>query len=183
MTLLRRAPREVYRVYAEDDFFASPAIDEGFRVAGSGTERRLLRLLGGAMLLAVVGAVGALIAITSASPASRAGRRLGSGLLAAAGSLGSSRRAGAHVWRQQAGAGASRSTGTSIRHRTAALAPRRAGIPPRAAAFRGSGSATVEVTSPPASEPVEVATRTPGGSPPGRPLGQSEFGFERAGAQ
>jgi hypothetical protein len=197
MTLLRRAPREVYRVYAEDDFFDGPALEEGFDRRSAGADRRLPRFVGGAVLLAMVGAVGGLIAITSASSASRAGRRLGSGLLAATGSVGSSRRVGSHVWQQPAAAVDSLRGGASIRRTTPASRPRRGRIPPRAAAFRGSsdgathrgvaaalarpvGSAVVavKVASQPRVMPV-AAGAPPGGSVPG----ESEFGFERGGAQ
>jgi hypothetical protein len=202
MTLLRRAPREVYRVYAEDDFFAGPALDEGFDRRNAGADRRLPRLAGGAMLLAAVGAVGGLLAIAGASSGSRAGRRVGSGLLAAANSLGSSRPAGAHVWRQPASAVPQLSGAASVRHSTPPPRPRRGGIPPRAAAFRGSGNAVpprgvaaalarpvgsavaaVAVASQPSAIPVAAVASAPGAARGGPVPGQSEFGFERGGAQ
>jgi hypothetical protein len=141
MTLLRRAPREVYRVYAEDEFFASQVADETFAVPSRGADRRLLRLAGGAMLLAAVGAVGGLVAITSLSSAPRVGRRRGSGLLAAAGLRGSSPLAGARVWQQPTSAPGSPRRGHLIRNATPAPAVHRVGSPPLAFAARVSNAA------------------------------------------
>jgi hypothetical protein len=204
MTLLRRAPREVYRVYAEDEFFASQAADETFAESSPGADRRLLRLAGGAMLLAAVGAVAGLVAITSLSSAPRVGRRRGSGLLAAAGLRGSSPLAGARVWQQPAAAPGSPSRGHSIRNATPAPAARRASIPPRALAARGSNAAAaqhsaavamavapprpvesgaVEVANRPVSTPVAAPAPTLGASPRGPAPEQAEFGFEHRGPQ
>jgi hypothetical protein len=85
MTLLSRAPREVYRVYSEEEFFATHAKDllhcetgagplESVVSSGTG-ERRLRRLAGVAALAGAVGAVGATCAATGPSPARGAGRR------------------------------------------------------------------------------------------------------------
>lgn len=66
MTLLRRAPREVYRVYSEAEFLANPLCDERmWRVDATAGVRRLNRIAGATVLVAAVGAVGALIAWTS----------------------------------------------------------------------------------------------------------------------
>jgi hypothetical protein len=176
MTLLRRAPREVYRVYAEDEFFASQATDETFAESSPGADRRLLRLAGGAMLLAAIGAVGGLVAITSVSSAPRVGRRRGSGLLAAAGLRGSSPLAGARVWQQPAAAPGSPGRGHSIQNATPAPAPRHARISPRE-------SGAVEVANRPVSTPVAAPAPTLGASPRGPAPGQAEFGFEHQGPQ
>ncbi|MGO9762050.1 MAG: hypothetical protein ACLP1Q_12410 [Solirubrobacteraceae bacterium] len=103
MTLLRRAPREVYRVYGEDEFLAYAGRDERFEVAASASgERRLHRIAGATMLLAVTGAVSGLVAITSLSSATGARRRAGNGLLADAGAFAGTRTARADVWRESA---------------------------------------------------------------------------------
>jgi hypothetical protein len=81
MTLLVRAPREVYRVYSEEEFFAMheqdlfdgetrvgplrPAVSSGV------AERRLRRLAG---VAALVGEVGATFAVTGPWPVTEAGR-------------------------------------------------------------------------------------------------------------
>jgi hypothetical protein len=82
MTLLARAPREVYRVYSEEEFFGEDGLRGGvagaglFELVGSpGTgERRLRRLAGVAALAGAVGAVGATFAATGPWPAAGAGR-------------------------------------------------------------------------------------------------------------
>lgn len=199
MTLLRRAPREVYRVYAEDEFFDGPGLEKCFEASRSRTDGRLRRFAGVTMLLAAAGTVGGMVANTSMSSTGN-GRRAGAGLLAGASLLGAARVAQARVWQQPAGGPGSLRPGGARRRTTLARAPRRAGIPPRAAAFRGSrsaalhrsvagevasrvGSVAVAVSSPPSSRSVAATMPNPGASPgvPGpRP---SEFGFERGGAQ
>jgi hypothetical protein len=78
MTLLRRAPREVYRVYDEEEFFAGAGREQRPEVVTSvGGERRLHRVAGATMLLAITGAVGGLVAITSLSSAGSDGIRRG----------------------------------------------------------------------------------------------------------
>jgi hypothetical protein len=87
MTLLRRAPREVYRVYGEEEFFADTTAHDdrvGGTALGSG-DRQLQRLAGVTVLLAAVGAVGGVIVITSISPSSSR-RRGGARSPAASGS-------------------------------------------------------------------------------------------------
>ncbi len=69
--LLRRAPREVYRVYGEEEFFATAADERSEPTDGAG-EQRLQRVAGATVLLAAAGAVGGLIAITSLSTAAGA---------------------------------------------------------------------------------------------------------------
>jgi hypothetical protein len=86
MTLLRRAPREVYRVYSEEEFFAvgedallagsaaSAGLSEPAVSVGAG-DRRLRRLAGAAALAGAVGAVGATLAVTDSRPAGGAASR------------------------------------------------------------------------------------------------------------
>jgi hypothetical protein len=93
MTLLRRRPREVYRVYTEDEYLdgaglelgAGPqvtAVGEWSVPVGparkAGGERRLRRVAGVAMLAGAVGTVGGLVVMTSARAHNGAGRRPGS---------------------------------------------------------------------------------------------------------
>jgi hypothetical protein len=93
--LRRRAPREVYRVYDEDEFLDGAGDEEFFEpvepvkpvkpvepvklgepAASAGTgERRLRRLAGAAMLVGAVGTVGGAIAINISRPARGAARR------------------------------------------------------------------------------------------------------------
>jgi len=184
MTLLGRAPREVYRVYGEDEFLAGPGLATPIEAPSFTAERGLHRAAGATVLLAAVGAVGALIALTSFSSTTRTGRRVGRGLLASTSSITASRSTSMHVWHEPAGASGSRR--------------RRMGIPPRPHAFRVAGPiltpdhhARVEVVDRSDSVPVELADAS-GSSEmaAGSPLrqgassgmtrpGASEFGFER----
>jgi len=91
VTPLRRARREVYRVYAEDEFLAGPdraawlgaappggAARHGRPLAAWGAgDGRHVRFAGTAMLLAVAGAVGALITINSPQSVPRTGLQKG----------------------------------------------------------------------------------------------------------
>jgi hypothetical protein len=93
MMLLRRRPREVYRVYSEDEYLdgAGAEVGAGLEVAAVGTwppaaeparkaagERRLRRVAGVAMLAGALGAVGGLVVMTSSWTNRGAGRRPGS---------------------------------------------------------------------------------------------------------
>jgi hypothetical protein len=61
MALLRRAPREVYRVFSESDFLAGGDGDEQWQpvATDAGAPRGLHRIAAGAMLAGAVAAVGA----------------------------------------------------------------------------------------------------------------------------
>ncbi len=100
MTLPRRAPREVYRVYDEDEFLAAAGHEQAWEApaatAGAGRARRLVSA---AMLFGAVGAVGGLIALNGLAPPTGTGRRIGGGLRAAAGLLISSGFSHARIWR------------------------------------------------------------------------------------
>ncbi|MGH2865236.1 MAG: hypothetical protein ACRDJX_08310 [Solirubrobacteraceae bacterium] len=102
MTLLRRKPREVYRVYSEDEFLADPLCDERMRSRdGASGGRRLKRVLGATLLFAALGAIAGLIAWTTALPA--AGRRRERArTLAAVASIGPTRAPRPRVWRTRA---------------------------------------------------------------------------------
>jgi hypothetical protein len=183
MTLLRRAPREVYRVYGEHEFLADACHDEGFAAVASETgPRRLHRMAGATMLLAAMGAVGGLIALTSLSSVARGGRRVRADLLAATGSLISSRAARAHVWRERAGSGAPGHQSVRERQADRIRSARSAATRPRAAAVGlRHPLAPIEAPAPAPIEapPASVARLTARASSALRQPGQSEFGFER----
>ncbi len=122
MTLLRRAPREVYRVYDEDEFFASAGIGQCGEAPAPELEGRAHRVAGVTVLLAAVGAVTGLVVITSLSPAARAGRRAGARLSADGDAVGSSRPASTRIWSGAADAG-----GSSIGDAATHVAPGRGG--------------------------------------------------------
>ena len=194
MTLLRRAPREVYRVYGEEEFFAAAARDERFELTGGRGERRRHRVAGATVLLAATGAVGGLIALTSLSAATSARRRVGAGLLTATRSFASSRATRVQVWRErpsrrlspaelrEPGPRSARPDSASC-PRTSTRRPVSTGQPARAVPRaspperrpRGGGRAQSPQMAAAAAQPVQV---TASAAPPPR-SGQSEFGFER----
>jgi hypothetical protein len=77
MTLPGRAPREVYRVYTEAEFFATAVADaELFEPVGGASisaERRRRRLAGVAALAGAMGTVGGVVAVTIARAPRHAG--------------------------------------------------------------------------------------------------------------
>jgi len=77
MTLLRRAPREVYRVYDEDEYLAGATWEPGVESASAKipADLRRRRALSAAILLGAVGAVGSVIALNSLSQSRVASRR------------------------------------------------------------------------------------------------------------
>lgn len=88
MTLLRRAPREVYRVYDEQEFFAEDARKDHFQAPVPDTGVRWMhRVAGATVLLAVIGTVGGVIFIAGAPSAKGGGRWGGAGLAVATRSL------------------------------------------------------------------------------------------------
>jgi hypothetical protein len=196
MTLLRRAPREVYRVYDEEEFFARADRDECFGSTGASGEPRLRRVAGVTVLLAAAGAVGGLIAITSLSAATGARRRVGARRLATTGPpasarAASARAAAAHVWR------ASPSVDVlgrpSVRGQDLAQAagrvvlvhhggtPRRAAALQRAPVSEGSPEPAVREQSTPVAEATtaQPVSSVASASATAQRAGQSEFGFER----
>jgi hypothetical protein len=182
MTLLRRAPREVYRLFDEQEFFASTPPEEhiGTLPPGPGGSQ-LQRLAGATLLLAALGAVGGLIAVTGVASVA-GGRRRGGVRLAVAG--GSALATRPDVWR------ARRSPGVqSARERAIgpARSASRAGMRERGIAYppRRRG-ARVAVDGPAgAASPVQVPLRpdvpeaTASATVVRRQLVQVEFGFER----
>jgi hypothetical protein len=171
--LMRRAPREVYRVYDAEEFLADVGVDapvdEAPQFAG---DRRLHQIVGAMMLVAVLGALGALLAIIGLSSIG-SGRRVRSSSLATAGSTTASRVARVHLQR-----GALPSRQVRIwppRERDSARKPRRPGSGGRARKFaadplRWSGQGVPAR----AAEVANVVAR------PSAPHPQpAEFGFER----
>ncbi|HEX5852455.1 MAG TPA: hypothetical protein VFY36_05130 [Solirubrobacteraceae bacterium] len=68
MRFPRRAPREVYRLYSEDEFLAGATWEPDVEEAGTArvpTDLRRRRVLSAAILLGAASAVGALIALNS----------------------------------------------------------------------------------------------------------------------
>jgi hypothetical protein len=82
ITLPRRAPREVYRVYTENDYLAGvdgPLLESLFP---ADAQHRLRRVASAAMLVGAFGAVGVVLVLNSSSPSASAVRRLRSPRLA-----------------------------------------------------------------------------------------------------
>ncbi len=81
MMVLRRAPREVYRVYSEEEFFDGAADMAPFtptNSSGAG-ERRLRRLAGAAMLAGAMGTMGGAVLLAGSRPTRGPDRRAGNG--------------------------------------------------------------------------------------------------------
>jgi hypothetical protein len=199
MTVLRRAPREVYRVFGEDEFLARVADHRDIEPAAPASAQRLLhRVAGTTMLLAAAGMVGGLVALTSLSSGTGTGtrRRIVAGLLAANGSRSahprpSVRLAPAEVWREAAGARRYHRRGAQERTSSRERALRRASRPTQRSLDRPEPPViTADRTVPVADEaqtrsaPIDAVTSTSSAgatavaSQPRR-SGQPEFGFER----
>jgi hypothetical protein len=197
MTVLRRASREVYRVYGEYEFLARVADHQDVEPAvPASSQRSLHRVAGTTMLLAAAGMVGGLVALTSLSTGTGARRRIATGLLAANGSRSarsrrSARLAPAEVWREAAGARGSYRRGAQEPRTSRVRVPRHVAQPARFRLDRPNPTVmTADRTVPvadeaqPRSAPIEAVTSTSSAvatavaSQPQR-SGQPEFGFER----
>jgi hypothetical protein len=202
MTLLRRAPREVYRVYSEDEFFAAaaPGEDQGTASPPNSASHQLQRIAGVTILLAVVGVVGGIVAITSMSRVAGA-RRRGIGRLSAASGSSVRARGGvapvhtgiaipSHLGKLVGRSGvAARIGGRSSRVRAAGklFAPSGHGGRSRGRGGRGAARSRVEDGSGPrhvvqaadAGARVSVADSWAGTSTSASQPVQAEFGFER----
>lgn len=199
MRLPRRAPREVYRVYDEDEFFARADHDERLlepSASGIG-ERRLRRVAGATALLAVSGAVLGLVAIAGLPAPSGTRRRAGTNLLAATGSIAASRASLGQPRREPA------TSAASGRQSVRESASSRARVPVRRASPSPSPSVRARAAEPPrrtlaSAQQTTVIAMSPRGAAseaaasPSQPLrtmasaaaaqqrsGQAEFGFER----
>jgi hypothetical protein len=171
--LIGRAPREVYRVYDAEEFLAEVGVDapvdEAPLYAGN---RRLHQIVGAMVLVAAMGALGALLAIIGLSSIG-SGRRVRSGSLATAGSTTPSRVARVHL---QQGALPSRPIRMRpARRRASARKPRRPDSGGRARKFAAAPPRWSRQGVP--ARAAEVADVVAGPSvPPPQP---AEFGFER----
>jgi hypothetical protein len=104
MMPLSRAPRQVYRVFDEQEFLAEDWVDalqtacpEGAERPGS--ERRHRRLVGAAMLCSAVSAVGGLVVVNCLSSVTGSRRSLDRSLRTVAEAIGPARVLPTHVWR------------------------------------------------------------------------------------
>lgn len=195
MTLLRRAPREVYRVYSEEEFFAetTPHAEHVDAASPGSTERQLQRLAGATVLLVTVGMVGGMIVVSSvSSPASR--RRGGARSSTASGSLPP---AGDRIARMQASTGMPVAPARRVdeggtaphvgpRNQQAGWRRRSLTKPPHRLRPRVAFTQTVSVQDPArvvpsveAGTPVNVTEPTTGASVASPQPVQIEFGFER----
>jgi hypothetical protein len=102
--LLSRAPRQVYRVFDEQEFLAEDWIDalqtacpEGEDLRGR--ERWHRRLVGAAMLCSAMGAVGGLVVFNCLPPVTGTRRSLDRSLRTATETIGRARVSPMHVWR------------------------------------------------------------------------------------
>ena len=184
MTVLRRAPREVYRVYGEDDFLARVAEHQEIEpTAQASAEGLLSRIAGATMLLAAAGMVGGLVALTSLSSGAGTRRRIATRLLVTGGSGGapsrrSARVAPAKVWRAAARAGGSRSHEAQVAARSPLDRPKPRVVSPDRTLVVADDAQT-------RSGPIEAVpstTASPGATavaPQPPHSEQSEFGFER----
>ncbi len=185
--LLRRAPREVYRVYGHDDFLADAIAhrDEPSKTRPpEARERRLQRIAGTTMLLTAVGAVGGVIA-TMSLPRAVVRHSRGVPHLRAVGTPHVPARS--DVWQAPALAGVPQSE--DARDQPAGIARRgpRAIVHARRFAAAPGHRGVASDVAPPArvgaptsvSAPAGAAGLTASASPVQRPPGQVEFGFER----
>jgi hypothetical protein len=198
MTLLGRAPREVYRVYGEEEFLEGVDLVDGHRPRARAEEscrampavprpgeRRLRRLAGATLLVGAVGSAGALSAVSGLLSTRGAGRRLGGSLrasVAAAGGLS----VGSHPSRGRIGRARSMARSRRELRPARQLQPRhRAAGVRRPASPQGAGRASLELPAQapqhayeaPVSEGRSAAIASvPAGArrPP-----HVEFGFER----
>ncbi|HTA33241.1 MAG TPA: hypothetical protein VK721_07435 [Solirubrobacteraceae bacterium] len=191
MTLLQRTPREVYRVFDEDEFLVRGADQLGNSPATPVTaERRLRRIVGTTVLVAAAGAVGGLLAVAGVFSVSGARRRAGIRLFAATVPPSSSSRVETLGGRHLTAPKGSRDAGVRRRSKRVAVS-RRARLDVRSVGERravsgpiGGRAPALAVVAAPRSRSVEAAPSA-GDTPPaldGPQLhrsGRPEFGFER----
>jgi hypothetical protein len=191
MTLLSRTPREVYRVYSEDDFLADPICGEPLQRSGAAAgSRRLHRLAGVTLLIVAASAVGGSIVLTSVQSLAEGRRRVRARSEAASEPLAAVRASRPSVWRQRVTGGRARTDRGNVSHHTArqhgrvpaALVARQklnSAEPPVLARERAITPAPqsgppVEVVAAAGPEPALATVADKAGE-----SGQAEFGFER----
>jgi hypothetical protein len=190
MTLLRRAPREVYRVYAEEEFLADTRCDEPLQTVGAADGvQRLHRIAGATALVAAAGAVGGLIALTGLQSLAGSRRRERQRPAAVTALTASTRATRPSVWREPGGRGrpgrglvghhAQPGAARVRRARAREVAPASDSAPARERALAPESapapqSAPVQATAPSgAARAVAAVAAAP------RQSGAAEFGFER----
>jgi hypothetical protein len=195
MTLLQRPPREVYRVFDEDEFLARGGPEHHSASAPpSGGQRRLRRIAGTTVLVAATGAVGGLLAMAGVFSVSGNRRRAGARLFAATAPSGVPRSSSSHVATLAAPRDPTVSGGS--RYADAGLRSKRVRVsrPPRLNARSAVKRRVASVSSSRMQEPASVIARrstavqaaplaghalpTSGRGQPQR-WGRPEFGFER----
>lgn len=194
MTLLRRAPREVYRVYSEEEFLADPLCDERMgKLDAAAGARRLNRIAGATVLVAAAGAVGGLIAWTITPSIAGNRRRERQRAQPAVVSIGRAPASRPRVWRAQEGADRSahvRASEHTARRRDRSQSARPRALRHRITPIRGSALSSVSALShggAPSPENASVIAGSPADTPSAaaavavRPAApdQTEFGFER----
>jgi hypothetical protein len=132
MTLPRRAPREVYRVYDEEDFLAEDCVECLHAAppgrAQGGDERRSGRLAGVAMLCAATGVFGGVIVVSCLSSTKSSRGTLDRAVRATAAALvGPARVTRTRVWQARALAGGPRRESQPRSHRLEAHGRQRPG--------------------------------------------------------
>jgi hypothetical protein len=139
VTLLHREPREVYRVYSEEEFWAiaERELHEDSRVGrstprrspdeeGQRGQRTLRRLAASTVLLTALGTCSGLVLIAAVPDGSRDGHRGAARLLAATGPLSTGRGGNTHIWQQASPLEARRSVtraGASVDARAGSMTP------------------------------------------------------------
>jgi hypothetical protein len=175
MRFSRRAPREVYRVYGEQEFLTASELGGAVQLREPGRGAHWpARAVGVTALLAATSAVGGLIAL--AGPWSAGARRREAGdRRAAVGRLGSGSRARTQVWQGRELASGTREP---LEHKQPRLRERRVrrGLSaPRAVDVAFAGREAVAASAVPV-PPAEVLARA--SALPRRSV-HAEFGFER----
>jgi hypothetical protein len=120
MRLLSRMPREVYRIYSEDDFLADAICGEPLPRSGvAAGSRRLHRLVGVTLLIVAASAIGGSIVLTSVRSLAEGRRRVRARSEAVPESLAAVRAPRPSVWRQRVTESDARPGHASASHRTA----------------------------------------------------------------
>ncbi len=194
MTLLRRAPREVYRVYAEEEFLADTICDEPLHTVGAAAGgQRLHRIAGATALVAAAGAVGGLIALTGLQSLAGGRRRERQRPAAVTALSVSTRPTRPSVWREYPGRGQPGRVSVGHHAQPRAASVRRAAVRARArdVAPVSDGAPAPESAPVPESAPAPQSAPVDAAAPAGaaravaavaaapRQSGAAEFGFER----
>jgi hypothetical protein len=195
MTLLQRTPREVYRVFDEDEFLVRGAPEHHSASPPQlGAQRRLRRIAGTTVLVAATGAVGGLLALAGMFSVSGNRRRAGARRFAATASSGALRSASSHV--AAAGAprgltvsGGSRYAGAGQRSKRVRVSRRprvdvRSAVKRRVASVSSPRRRALASVIAPRNTPVQAAPLAGHALPIGgrgqpQRWGRPEFGFER----